>query len=109
MHILTIDEYFGRTTGDRILQIAAIIFLALVLYGLISEYRSGMRANIYQHKNVNNLGMSIYFASLTSSSFLVFLLDIYMIIHSAKSSNEYTTKHIYPASGLRNLAGGELW
>ena len=62
--VITHETYFGTSAGSHIITFAIILFLILLLWMLISDYRRDIRADYYQHKNVRNLGLIIYLASL---------------------------------------------
>ncbi|MBO4887936.1 MAG: YdcF family protein [Firmicutes bacterium] len=67
--VITYDTFFGTNAGSRIIPVAIILFLALLLWRLIGDYRRDIRADFYQHKNVRNLGLIIFLFSLMLSQF----------------------------------------
>jgi uncharacterized SAM-binding protein YcdF (DUF218 family) len=58
--IITWRDYFGDCTGGVIVPIAFALYLAVVLLSLIRQYREDVRRNLYQYRNVRNLGLMIY-------------------------------------------------
>lgn len=64
LHIITAESYLGSSTGDFVLPLATAVFLAVLLFLLIQTYRADVRTNMYQYKNVRNVGLIIYLASL---------------------------------------------
>ena len=62
--ILSVNTYFGPSSGSKIIPVAVSLYLALILWYVICRYREGMRRSLYQYRNVRNLGWIIYTASL---------------------------------------------
>ena len=62
--IVTDNEFFGKCKGDNVIPVAIIVFLALLLYSLIRQYRSDVRKNLYQYRNIRMLGLILFVASL---------------------------------------------
>ena len=62
--VITIDTYFGNARGSAIIPWAATLYLALIHWYVIRQYREGMRRTIYQYRNVRNLGWIIFVAAM---------------------------------------------
>ena len=58
--VITIDDYFGKTGGSKIVSILFVIYLLLIILHFIRRYRTSMKANIYQYRNILYLGFTIY-------------------------------------------------
>ncbi len=58
--IITEDNFFGKCTGDEIIPISISIVIIYSLYILIKRYRSVIKENLYQYKNVAYLGIIIF-------------------------------------------------
>ena len=54
--IITEENMFGRSTGSWSIQIAILIFLAILISGLFIHIRKEMRRDLYQYKTVRNIG-----------------------------------------------------
>ena len=66
--VITEGNYFGDSRGSRVIPIATTLFLALCLFVLLRAYRADTNRNLYQYKNVRNLGLIIFTAFLFLSS-----------------------------------------
>ena len=62
--IITRETFFGPCRGSRVIPAAVIVFVLLALFLLIRKYRSDIRENLFQHKNVRNLGLIFYLSAL---------------------------------------------
>ena len=58
--IITEGDFFGRSTGSIIIPIAAIIYLAFLIENMIRRYRKDVAENMYQYRNVSNLGLIVF-------------------------------------------------
>ena len=68
--IITDNNYFGKSTGSIIIPISLIILLIYSLYLLIKRYRSSIKENLYQYKNISYLGIIIFLSFFTLSIIL---------------------------------------
>lgn len=69
--IITYENYFGDCTGDIVIPVALILYLAAILLALVRRYRANLRRSIYQYRNVMVLGLIIFlsfFCSIRSVS-----------------------------------------
>lgn len=66
--VITSDNIFGDSRGSRVIPIATTIFLALLLAVLLRTYLQDTKRNLYQYKNVRNLGLIIFTGFLLLSS-----------------------------------------
>lgn len=60
LFIITEGNYFGKATGSEVIPISISIILFYILYLLIKKYKSNMRDNLYQYKNISYLGIIIF-------------------------------------------------
>ncbi|MBO4894392.1 MAG: YdcF family protein [Clostridia bacterium] len=58
--VITENHFWGRSSGDFIIPVSAVIFLAAVLYYLITVYRAGMAKGLYSYVNTGNLAVVIF-------------------------------------------------
>ena len=58
--VITDNTFFGKSTGSEVIPISISIILLYSLYLLIKKYRSCIKENIYQYKNIAYLGLIIY-------------------------------------------------
>lgn len=69
--VITQQTYFGTCNGVWLIPLATVLYLALLLYGMIRTYRSGVTENLYQYRNVTNLGLIVYLCFLLLDQLLV--------------------------------------
>ena len=62
--VITAGEYFGPSSGARIIPVLVSLYIVLILLYVILEYLRGMKDSLYQYRNVRNLGWIIYFGGL---------------------------------------------
>ena len=60
--IVTRGYYFGRFNGDRVVPACAAVFLAALLAGMIVQYRRDMFRNMYQYRNIRDMGLILFLA-----------------------------------------------
>ena len=58
--IITDNNYFGKSTCSEIIPISFFIFLSYLFYLLIKRYRTCIKDNLYQYKNIAYLGIIIF-------------------------------------------------
>lgn len=58
--IITESDFFGRSTGGWIVPVAIIIFLAALITGLLVHIIKELKRDLYQYKNVRNIGFVIF-------------------------------------------------
>ena len=58
--IITESDFFGRSTGGWIVPVAIIIFLAALITGLLVHIIKESKRDLYQYKNVRNIGFVIF-------------------------------------------------
>ena len=66
--IITVNTFYGRFNGGRIIPVAAAVYLAVILWGTLREYRRSMKKSMYQYRNILMLGLIIFI--------LPFVLDL---------------------------------
>ena len=62
---------FGESAGAWCIPWAVFLYLALLLWHVIRTFRKEVRQNLYQYRNIRNLGLIIYLSAL-----LVFLAPL---------------------------------
>ena len=58
--IITDNNYFGKSTCSEIIPISFLVFLSYLFYLLIKRYRTCIKDNLYQYKNIAYLGIIIF-------------------------------------------------
>ena len=58
--VITEDNFFGKSTGSEVIPISILIILMYIMFLLIKKYKSCIKENIYQYKNISYLGLIIY-------------------------------------------------
>lgn len=58
--IITYNSFLGDSAGAWLIQAAVILYLALLLLGVVREYRRGVKENLYQYRNVRNMGLAVF-------------------------------------------------
>ena len=66
--VITDNNYFGKSTGSEIFPISLSIILIYILYLLIKRYNKSKKENLYQYKNIANLGIIIFLSFFTLSN-----------------------------------------
>lgn len=59
--IITENHFIGRCSGDFVIPVCVIVYLALIIVYLIMKYRSGRRLGLYRYENVSNLALVLFF------------------------------------------------
>ncbi len=62
--VITYDSVFGDSTGDLVIPIALLIFLAAALWYTICRCRAHVRRSMYRYGNVMELGMIVFLCFL---------------------------------------------
>ena len=62
--VLTYENAFGDSTGDIAIPAATLLFLAAVLWFVISRYRADVKKSMYQYRNVLELGLIVFLGFL---------------------------------------------
>ena len=62
--IITEDNYFGKSTGSWCFPIAITIFLGVLIIGLFMHIKKEMKRDLYQYKNVRNIGFALFLTGL---------------------------------------------
>ena len=79
--VITCESYFGDCTGDVVIPIALILFLAAYLWATIRRYRENVRISLYQYRNVMALGLTVFLTFLLLVQFPL-LVRYQGILHS---------------------------
>lgn len=64
LNLITVNSFFGHSTGGWIIPVLAALYLAILLGYMILQYRRGMRESLYQYKNIRHLGWIIIFSAM---------------------------------------------
>ena len=70
MGIITEENFFGRSTGSWSFAVAAIVFLAVLLVGLLIHIRKEMRRDLYQYKNVRNIAFALILITMLAAQII---------------------------------------
>ncbi len=70
--IITEENFFGRCTGSWSYMAAIIIFLAVLIIGIIIQIKKEMRRDLYQYKNVRNIGFALFLTGMFVQQILLF-------------------------------------
>ncbi len=62
--IITEESFFGRSTGSWCFPIAITLFLGLLIVGLFFHIKKEVRRDLYQYKNVRNIGFALFLTAL---------------------------------------------
>ena len=62
--IITEGSFFGRSTGSWCFPIAITLFLGLLIVGLFFHIKKEVRRDLYQYKNVRNIGFALFLTAL---------------------------------------------
>ncbi|MBQ4472999.1 MAG: YdcF family protein [Lachnospiraceae bacterium] len=62
--IVTSNEYFGGCTGGWVIPVCMCLYLCLLFVLLLRRYRRDMARNLYQSRNIANLGLLVYLGFL---------------------------------------------
>ena len=68
--VITDNNYFGRSTWCEVIPISISIVLIYGIYLLIKKYRTSVKENLYQYKNIAYLGIIIFMSLFTLSNIL---------------------------------------
>lgn len=62
--VITDNNYFGYSTGSEIIPISLLIVLGYLLYLLVVKYKTFIKENLFQYKNVAYLGIIMFMLPL---------------------------------------------
>ena len=62
--VITENTFFGRSTGSWCFPIAITLFLGVLLVGLFINIKKDIRRDMYQFKNVRNIGFALFLTFL---------------------------------------------
>ena len=89
--IITEENFFGNTNAGIIIPLSFLIYLVYLTISTIIKYRKNVKENLYQYKNIRNLGFIIFLIGLiiiTSLKLTSYrgLYDLfYFILNSSQS------------------------
>ena len=82
--IITVNTYFGNSSGAEIIPILMTAYITLLLCYVIILYRRGMQVSIYQYKNIRNLAWIIFLVLMLAGQISLFFygnsLDVAIIV-----------------------------
>ena len=55
--VITVNEYFGKSSGDIVIPISTFIIVLFITIMFIKKYRESIKDNIYKYKNVFYVGV----------------------------------------------------
>ena len=70
MNNITEGNYFGMYTGARVVPDSTTLFLAALLVCMILKYRRDMQRNMYQYRNIRDMGLILFLALLLVNQIL---------------------------------------
>ena len=62
--VITYDSVFGDSTGDIVIPIALLVYLAAIMWFVIGRYRADVKRSMYQYRNVMELGLIVFLCFL---------------------------------------------
>ncbi len=62
--VISFDSFFGDCTGDTVIPIAMLLFLAALLWSVLRRYRADVKRSMYQYRNVMELGLIVFLCFL---------------------------------------------
>ena len=62
--VITYDTVFGDSTGDIVIPIAMLVYLAAILWFVIKRYRADVKQSMYRYRNVMELGLIVFLCFL---------------------------------------------
>ncbi len=62
--IITIDNFLGKSSGAGIIPVLASLYMLLVLWYVVVQYRRDRRESLYQYRNIRNLGWIIFLSMM---------------------------------------------
>jgi uncharacterized SAM-binding protein YcdF (DUF218 family) len=62
--VIVYDNPFGDCTGDVVIPVAVLLFLAAALWSLLRKYRADRRRSLYRYDNVMSVGLIIFLCFL---------------------------------------------
>ena len=62
--IITEETFFGKSTGSWCFPIAITLFLGVLIVGLFIHIKKEVRRDLYQYKNVRNIGFAMFLTAL---------------------------------------------
>ena len=62
--VITVNNFFGRSTGSRIIPVLTELYIALLLAYLFVQYRTGIKRTLFRYRNVRNLGWIIFLSMM---------------------------------------------
>ena len=81
---ITSNSFFGKSNGDIVIPLAAALFLAVVLYAIIQEFKANVRHSFYQYRNVTYLAL-ILFTSFLILHQLAIAFNYRGLIHTVRT------------------------
>lgn len=63
-NIITEETFFGNTNGGIVIPICFLAYLIYLTISIIVKYRKDSKENLYQYKNIINLGLIIFLVGL---------------------------------------------
>ena len=83
--IITRDSYFGPCRGGFVIPLASTIYIAALLVSLIRKYRDDVREDLYQYRNVLELGLIVFLTFLLIGQALA-MLRFTSLEHAVRSA-----------------------
>ncbi len=82
--IITEENFFGKSTGSWSIDVASIVFVAVLIVGMCIHIKREMHRNLYQYKNVRNIAFVLILITMLAEQ-LINIFSIHGgIVESAK-------------------------
>ena len=69
--LVTVNNYFGKCTGDTAIPVAISLLVLGMIVSILRKYNAGMQDNIFQYSNVRYLGLVIFLTFILLSQIIV--------------------------------------
>ena len=94
--VITMGHFLGASRGSRVIPAAAGLWLLLLLWSVIRQFRRDMRESLYRYRNIRNLGWIIFLVLL--------LLALIPFFSSGNSLNDAVHRVMSSAASISILA-----
>ena len=103
--IITSDSYFGPCRGGFVIPLASTIYVAALLVSLIRKYRDDVRENLYQYRNVLELGLIVFLTFLLIGQALDMLgyTSLESSVRSALSTASMLSMLLFPIAFVLSI------
>lgn len=113
-HLITRDTYFGECTGGRVVPIAVALYVAVLFVSLLRRYRADVRRDMYQYRNVLELGVLVLLGAvlldqtLTAVRYSSVVEAVYAVLNSVRGISIFTLPAAFVLSILITISNLRL-